>query len=62
MTKGQHYSFHSSLYFRIPSQPPTPSPSLYPLLQLGENEKDDTKIKKIQLLESSIIKQEEEVK
>ena len=44
----------------ILSQPPTPSPSLYPLLQLGEEEDGDKK-KRIQLLEDSIRSQEEMV-
>ena len=42
------------------SQPPTPSPSLYPLLQLGEEEDGDKK-KRIQHLEDSIRSQEEMV-
>ena len=52
---------HNSLFTRtILSQPPTPSPSLYPLLQLGEEEDGDKK-KRIQLLEDSIRSQEEMV-
>ncbi len=52
---------HKSLFTRtILSQPPTPSPSLYPLLQLGEEEDGDKK-KRIQLLEDSIRSQEEMV-
>ena len=48
------------------SQPPTPSPSLFPLLQLGlgeeeEQTEDRDKLRRIHLLEDNIRSQEEMV-